>query len=222
LGKARRGTIAKPQQESLRALSSEERATLERLVKRTSERVDRVRRARALWAVAAGVSFAAAARAAGLRSATTVADLVGRFNASGLAVLSIGGGCGRKPTDDAAARAEIVATAQRPPERRQDGTATWSLNLLQRALRKGTYPRIGTSTIRRVLEEAGSSSQRTRNWCPTGTAQRVRQSGVVTVTDPQTGEKGIDRAGGSWGRTGRARAVGSGRSRSLPDGARSR
>jgi transposase len=186
---ARRSSIATSQKEALRALTEEERTTLERLAKRTSERVDRVRRARALLSVAAGASFAAAARGAGVRSATTVANLVGRFNASGLAALTIGGGRGRKPTYDAAARAQIVATAQRPADRRQDGTATWSLSTLQRTLRKEQYPRIGTSTIRRVLEQAGSSYQRTRSWCPTGTAQRQRKSGVVTVTDPQTEEK---------------------------------
>ena len=186
---ARRSSIATPQKEALRALSDEERATLQRLVKRTSERVDRVRRARALLGVAAGASFAAAARGAGLRSATTVANLVGRVNAAGRAALSIGGGRGRKPTYDPAARAQIVATAQRPPDRRQDATATWSLSTLQRALRQERYPRIGASTIRRVLEQAGSSHQRTRSWCPTGTARRVRKGGVVTVVDPQTERK---------------------------------
>jgi len=115
--------------------------------------------------------------------------LVGRFNQHGLAALPIAGGRGRKPTDDAAARTRIVATAQRPPQRREDGTATWSLSTLQRTLRQGDHPRIGASTIRRVLEEAGSSYQRTRSWCPTGTAQRKRKSGVVTVIDPQTEEK---------------------------------
>jgi transposase len=184
--RARRRPIATPQKEALRTLTDEEREALERLIKRTSERVDRVRRARALVEVAAGASFAAAARKAGLRSATTVANLVGRFNAAGLAALTIGGGRGRKSTYDAAARAQIVATAQRVPDRRQDGTASWSLSTLQRALRKAKYPQIGASTIRRVLEQAGSSYQRTRSWCPTGAARRKRKSGVVTVTDPQT------------------------------------
>ena len=151
--------------------------------------MDRVGRAKALLAVAEGRSFAAAAREAGLRSATTVANLVGRFNAQGFAALSIRAGRGRKPTYDAVVRAEIVATAQRVPERRHDGTASWSLSTLQRALRQDRYPKIGATTIRRVLEQAGSSYQRTRSWCPTGTAQRVRKSGVVTVTDPQTEEK---------------------------------
>ncbi len=186
---AGRSCMATRQKEHLRALAPAEQAALEQLIKRTSERVDQVRRARALLAVARGESFATAARAAGLRSATTVANLVRRFNGHGLTALRIRAGRGRKPTYDAAARAQIIATAQRPPARRADGTATWSLSTLQRALRKSTYPRLGATTIRRVLEEAGSSYQRTRSWCPTGTAQRKRKSGVVTVVDPQTEEK---------------------------------
>jgi transposase len=186
---AGRSRMATAQKEHLRVLTAAEQATLEQVARRTSERVDRVRRVRALLAVAQGANFATAARAAGLRSATTVANLVSRFNRHGLAAVRIGAGRGRKPTYDAAARAQIVATAQRPPERREDGTATWSLSTLERALRKTTYPRLGATTIRRVLEQAGSSYQRTRSWCPTGTAQRVRKSGVVTVIDPKTEEK---------------------------------
>jgi transposase len=181
--------MARPQKTALRPLTAEEQRALERLGKATSERVDRVRRAKALLAVAHGASFAAAARPAGLRSGTAVANLVERFHQHGLAAMNIDSGRGRKPTDDPAARAEIVATAQRAPERREDGTATWSLNTLPRALRKTTYPRIGATTIRRVLEQAGRSFQRTRSWCPTGTAQRGRTSGVVTVVDPKTEEK---------------------------------
>jgi transposase len=182
-------TMAPPQKRGLRTLTPEEQATLERLSKATSERVDCVRRATALLAVAHGASFAGAARQVGLRSDTTVGNLVDRFNRQGLAAVRIQAGRGRKPTYDSGARAVIVATAQRAPVRRQDGTATWSLATLQRTLRQNTYPRIGTSTIRRVLELAGSSYQRTRSWCPTGTAQRKRKSGVVTVVDPQTEKK---------------------------------
>jgi hypothetical protein len=40
-----------------------------------------------------------------------------------------------------------------------------------------------------VLEAAGSSYQKTRTWCPTGTAERKRKSGIVRVTDPQTEQK---------------------------------
>ena len=178
-----------PQREPLRRLSRAEREALLQIAKSPSERVDQVRRATALLAVARTGVFMHAAREAGLRSGTTVADLVTRFNHIGLAAVHIATGRGRKPSYPLSARAQIVATAQREPDRRTDGTATWSLSTLQRALRRAGLPRVGTSTIRRVLQAAGSSYQRTRTWCPTGTAQRKRKSGVVTVVDPKTEQK---------------------------------
>jgi transposase len=178
--------MGKPQNEPLRELAETEQRALQRIVQASSERVDRVRRARAVLAVAAGGTFAAAAQEAGLRSGTTVANLVARFNRQGLAALSIAAGRGRQPTYAAEARAQIVATAQAAPVRRKDGTATWSLSTLQKRLRKEGLGQIGTNTIKRVLEDAGSSYQKTRSWCPTGTAQRKRKSGVVTVVDPET------------------------------------
>src|SRR5947209_7465951 len=178
-----------PQKEPLRELAATERGALQRTERARSERVDHAQRARALLTVAAGASFAAAAREASLHSGTTVADLVARFNRHGLAALSIASGRGRKPTYDAKARAQVVATAQTAPDRKKDGTATWSLSTLQKRLRKEGLERIGANTIKRILEDAGSSYQKTRSWCPTGTAQRVRKSGVVTVVDPDTEQK---------------------------------
>ncbi len=175
-----------PQREPLRRLSRAERAALQRITRSSSERVDQVRRASALLAVARTGVFIHAAREAGLRSGTTVADLVARFNRHGLAAVRIANGRGRRPTYPVSARAQIVATAQREPNRRRDGAATWSLSSLQRTLRRAGFPQVGTSTIRRVLQDAGSSYQRTRKWCPTGTAQRKRKAGVVTVVDPDT------------------------------------
>jgi transposase len=178
-----------PQKEPLRPVTEHEQAALEQIVKASSERVDRVRRARALLAVVHGQPFRQAAETAGLRSGSTVTGLVQRFNAQGLAALSIGAGRGRKPTYDATARGQIVAAAQTAPERKKDGTATWSLSTLQKRLRKDGLEQIGANTVKRVLEDAGSSYQKTRSWCPTGTAQRKRKGGVVTVVDPQTEEK---------------------------------
>jgi transposase len=175
-----------PQREPLRAITAAEQAALERIVNADTERVDHVRRAAAVLAVAQGEPYIQAAHLAGLRSGTTVADLVKRFNRHGLAALAIAAGRGRKPRYAASARARIVATAQRSPNRRSDGTATWSLSTLQRTLRRASFPTVGTSTIRRVLQDAGSSYQRTRTWCPTGTALRKRKAGVVRVVDPQT------------------------------------
>src|SRR4051812_23413805 len=190
--------MATMQKERLRPLTIAEQRDMKRIVKASSERVDRVQRATALLAVAGGQTFAATAEAAGYQSPQAVTYLVRRFNRVGLAVLEIAAGRGRRPTYDAAARARIVATAQRPPDRKMDGTATWSLSTLERTIRREGLSEVGATTIRRGARGAGSSYQRTRTWCPTGTAQRKRKAGVVRVVDPRTEEK----RGPSTGRTG--------------------
>jgi transposase len=181
--------MATPQQDPLRRWTVVEQAALERLTSASSARVDEARRAWARLEVAQGKPFAQAARRAGFGSATTVANLVARFNRQGMAAVTIAAGRGRTPTYDHTARRQIVRTAQRTPDRKTDGTATWSLSTLERTLRREAFPHLGATTIRRVLEDAGSAYQRTRTWCPTGTAQRQRKAGVVTVVDPRTAEQ---------------------------------
>src|SRR6266568_6786326 len=181
--------MAQPQKEPLRALSEQEERELKRLAKATSERLDVVHRAKALVAVARGKPFTEAAHEAGLKSGDGVGKLVKRFNAHGLAALSIAAGAGRKPTYTSEQQARILQEVQRTPDRREDGTATWSLSTLQRALRKTDLPDIARETIRQVLHEAGYSFQRTRTWCRTGYAERKRKSGTVTTYDEQTPEK---------------------------------
>ena len=171
----------------LRPLFPLEEQELQRIVKASSERRDRARRAQALLAVAAGQRFTEAATAAGFKSGDSIAQLVARFNQHGLAALDIAAGRGRRVQYDPAVRTRIVRKLQSPPDRRQDGTATWSLATLERAIRAegGGLDQVGATTIRRVLHEAGYTYQRTRTWCPTGTAQRKRKDGVVTVVDPE-------------------------------------
>jgi transposase len=181
--------MAPPQKAPLHPLPSAERAALERLSRASSARMDQVRRTTALLAVADGGSFAAAARRAGFASPVAVAGVVRRFNARGLAALAIAPGRGRSAIYGTAERARIVATAQRTPERKADGTGTWSLSTLEWTLRRDGLARLGATTVRRVLADAGSSYQRTRTWCPTGTAERVRKEGIVRVVDPQTEAK---------------------------------
>jgi len=202
--------MARAQKEPLRPLTPGEYQALAEVSTASSERVDTVRRARALQAVAQGHTFAQAAREAGFGSVTTVANVVGRFNQWGLGALRIAAGRGRRVTYSTEARAQIVAVAQQEPQRREDQTATWSLATLQRRLRRDGLPRVGATTIRRVLHDAGSSYQRTRTWCPTGTALRKRTEGVVRVTDPLTEEKKPDRPGLSAGRGGQRAGVVSG------------
>ena len=178
---------ARPQV-TLRPLSPLEERALQRVTKASSERVDAVKRAKALLAVAAGKSLTAAGQLAGL-SREGVSQLVERFNQRGLAVLVIAPGRGRKPTYEAEARAQVVQEVRRQPDRQLDQTATWSLKLLERALRRAGLPTIGATTIGRILHEEGFRLQRDRTWCETGTAYRVRKDGVYRVRDPQAQEK---------------------------------
>jgi transposase len=149
--------MAQPQKDPLRAMSEQEEREVQRLVKATSERLDVVKRAKALLAVAAGKPFTEAAREAGLKSGDGVGKLVKRFNAHGLAALSIAAGRGRQPTYTSEQQALILAEVQREPERDADQTATWSLMTLRTALRKTELPKIAAETIRQVLQESGYS-----------------------------------------------------------------
>jgi transposase len=181
--------MAQLQKHPLRALSEQEKRELKRLVKASSERLDVVRRAKALEAVATGKSFTQAAQQVGLKSGDAVGKLVARFNEYGLAALSIAAGRGRKVSYTSEQRALILQEVQRQPDREQDGTATWSLKTLERALRQKGLPRLGASTIREVLHEHGYSFQQSRTWCRTGYALRKRKSGTATVYDVETPEK---------------------------------
>ena len=163
--------MAKPQKHPLRLLSKQEEQELRRLVKASSERVDVVRRAKALLAVADGQSWTQAAHQAGLKSGDGVGKLVARFNEHGLAALRIAPGRGRQPTYTSQDRALIVAEVQRSPDLDEDQTTTWSLTTLRRALRKKQFPHIANATIREVLHESGYSYQQTGTWAPSAKAR---------------------------------------------------
>ena len=144
-----------------------------------------------LLAVADGSDYQQAARAAGRKSGDAVSHLVARFNREGLAALDPRHGGGHQPTYDTAARDRILREAARVPTPEADGTATWSLSILRRVLRVAPdgLPKVSTFTIWQVLHGAGYTFQRTRTWCPTGSALRKRKTGVATVTDPDAGAK---------------------------------
>jgi transposase len=181
--------MSRTQKDPLRELTQQEEQALERLSKSTSERVDVVKRAKALLLVKAGKSYIEAAKEVGYKSNDSVSHLVSRFNKHGPQALCIAAGRGRKPTYTSVEQAGILREVQREPDRKADQTATWSLSTLQQALRKKGLPRISKETIRQVLTESGYSYQRTRTWCHTGYAERKRKSGTVTIYDEQTAEK---------------------------------
>jgi transposase len=179
--------LGRPPKDPLRPLTAAERTALEQIARATSERADRVTRAKLLLAVADGASFTAAAQSVGRRHRNAVAELVTRFNREGLAAVTPRHGGGPPMQYGAAERARIVAEFQRPPDREQDGTATWSLTTLHRALQRAPdgLPGVSTATILAALWEAGYAWQRNRTWCHTGTARRRRRDGtVVELHDP--------------------------------------
>src|SRR3954465_12712018 len=89
------------------------------------------------------------------------------------------------------AQQRILAEWARTPEREQDGTATWSLSLLQKAVRQADdgLPQVSTYTIWRTLHAGGLSWQKSRTWCQTGVATRRRKQGTVTRVDPDAAVK---------------------------------
>lgn len=175
----------------LREVTEDERTVLTEVSRARQEPASHVVRAQALLAVAAGQSYVAAAHAVGRQNGDWVAGVVARFNKAGLAALQPGHGGGQPVRYGATEQARIVTEARRTPERDADGTAVWSLTTLQRALRRAPdgLPTVSTYTIWWVLRDAGWSWQRSRTWCDTGTVQRQRKSGTVTVIDPDTAAK---------------------------------
>jgi transposase len=183
--------VPRRQKDPLRPLTPAERVALEALSRAQREPASHVARARLVLAVADGQSYTAAARGIGRRSGDAVAQLVARFNREGLAAIVPGHGGGTAVVYQEAARARILAEVQRVPDREADGTATWSLSTLRRALRRAPdgLPGVSEYTIWCVLRGAGRHWQRSRSWCETGVVVRQRKAGPVVVTDPDAAPK---------------------------------
>lgn len=175
----------------LRVLTDSERKELTLLSRSQTAAAVEVMRAKILLSVARGDDYQKAARSAGRRSGDAVSHLVARFNIEGMLALTPRHGGGQPRIYGPEETGKILAQANRTPTPEHDGTATWSLSTLQRSLRASPngLPKISTYTIRRVLHESGASYQRTRTWCSTGSAPRLRKSGSVVITDPNADAK---------------------------------
>lgn len=183
--------MTRRQKDPLRPLTDEERAILIQISRAQSEPASHVARAKALLAVADGASYTEAARAAGRRSNDAVSQLVSRFNREGLAAIEPRHGGGPETIYGVEERKRILAEFERQPDREKDGTATWSLSTLQRALREAPdgFPGISTYAIGCVLHDGDWTWQKDRTWCKTGTVTRKRKGVAVEVTDPETEAK---------------------------------
>ncbi|HLH73474.1 MAG TPA: helix-turn-helix domain-containing protein [Chloroflexota bacterium] len=178
--------MSRRQKEPLRVVTDEERTELTRLSRAQGAPAAVVARARGLLAVADGESFLHATHRAGRRHGETVATWVARFNAVGLAAVEPRHGGGQRKRYTTETQERILREARRPPDRDQDGTASWSLSTLQRAVRQAPdgLPTVSRSTLWAVLRDGGLRWGKDRSWCETGTAVRKRKNGTVTVTDP--------------------------------------
>jgi transposase len=184
-------SMTRRRNDPLRELTNEERDVLEQISRSHSEPASHVARSKIILAVADGKTYGEAARTAGRKSRQAVSELVSRFNQDGIAAIEPRHGGGYAPIYAASEQERILAEVRRLPDPEQDGTKTWSLTTLQRALRQAPdgLPKVSTHTIWSVLHNAGWSWQKDRSWCDTGTVKRKRKGETVQVTDPDATPK---------------------------------
>jgi transposase len=122
-------------------------------------------RATLVLAVIDGASLAAAARSAGCCD-NTAAFWCRRFEAYGLDGLVDRPKSGAPRWYGPAERQRVLDIGRARPDPLRDGTATWSLELLTRRLRRESgLEQIDPTTVRRFFVEAGLSWQADRSFC---------------------------------------------------------
>jgi len=144
-------------------LTAYEREEFSRKALSSSERMDVVKKAKAIVAVADGCTFTEAGKRAEM-SRAGVSQLIERFHQRGLDVLMIAPGRGPKPTYTRQDHELILQEVQRCPTWDKDQSIVWSLPLLQKSLRAKGFLHICPETIRRVLQTHGWEYQDTHMW----------------------------------------------------------
>ena len=183
--------MTRRQKDPLRKMTEDEKIWLERISRSQGEPAVHVGHAKEILAVAAGASYSQAAEQAGMKSGDAVSHLVKRFNQEGLLAIQPKHGGGPTVKYTAEERERVLVEARRQPDAEKDGTKTWSLTTLQKALHKAPdgLANISTERIWVILQEAGFRWQKSRSWCETGQAARKRKRGVVIMLDPDTAPK---------------------------------
>lgn len=175
--------MTRKQKDPLRTLTEDECTYLKKVSRSLSEPSSRVNRAKILLEVSQKKSYQDAALSAGRRSALSVSQLVSRFNREGVKVLDLLHGGGPRIVYGTDYKQKILSIISSPPDRKKDGTATWSLTTLQKHLEK-TEGHVSTHTIWKILHNAGYSHQKDRTWIKTGIVNRKRRGKIVEVEDP--------------------------------------
>ena len=171
--------MTRQKKDPLRTLTEEERTWLERISRAQSEPASHVARAKEILAVAEGHSYTEAAQIAGRKSGDSVSQLIERFNEEGLEALQLRHGGGPEVKYSVQERERVLAEARRQPDPEKDGTKTWSLTTLQKALQKRRmgYPRSARNGF-------GLSCKRR------GSVGRNRAVGVRLGRQPESGNVG--------------------------------
>lgn len=181
--------MSRRRREVLREFSTEEQHTLTVLARSQSVPAVQSRRAEILLEIAQGRSLLEAARTQGYLDGDTASSLVSRFNLEGLGALIPHHAGGPTVEYHVEAQKRILSLALSKPDLEKHGTNTWSLTTLQKVLRAQGMETVSTQTIWKTLKGAGVSWQRSRSWCATEQATRLRKSGQVQVIDPDTEAK---------------------------------
>ena len=186
--------MTRRQKDPLRPLTDDERDWLTRVARSQAEPAAHVARAKACQSLARrSTRQELHRRGEGGRTPLRGSSLSSGFalQREGLAALEPRHGGGPPVIYAAAERGRILSEARRSPARDENGTATWSLTTLRRALREAPdgLPEVSTHTIWKTLREAGFEWQRDRSWCQTGVVERKRGGEVVTVIDPDAEAK---------------------------------
>jgi transposase len=148
---------------SLRPLTPEEQAALERLVHSRTEPARLVERARILSAAAQGQRPAAIAAQVGV-SRETVYNRMHRFNDRGLAGLGDLPRSGRPHTYTAGQRAEVIAAALTDPKRLGLPFGCWTLDRLRAYLNAQKGIGIKRSRIGEILVDEGLKWRHQETW----------------------------------------------------------
>lgn len=175
--------MSRKKKDPIRKMTEEEFIYLNQVARAFSESSSRVARAKVLLIVSDGASYQEAALRAGRRSAQSVSKLVSRFNQEGIEAINIKHAGGPSVEYGSDEKQKITNIISSPPDRKTNGTATWSLSSLQRHLEKTEMGHVSTYTLWKILHNAGYSFQKDCSWVKTGIVSRKRGGKFVEVED---------------------------------------
>jgi transposase len=170
----------------VRALSDEERAKIERLVRARTAPVRLVSRARIIQLAAAGMRVPTIAQQLEL-SGKCVRLWLARFNQAGLDGLADAPRAGRPRTYREDTYSRVIAKARSLPPKPAEGemapTCHWTLDRLQAELAKEGLA-IKRSQIRRILKAEHIKWQKPRTWLESDDPQFAEKRGPSSGSTP--------------------------------------